>query len=134
MERDASKLSASMRERFEETNSMSVEDYRGIHAERAAIRAGYAMLVALAPACITLSATGAAPLGLASTGRSRFRRARFAAGRACPQPALAQGCRLPLGMQMVGFEHADADLFARAAWVTSCLDSNQGRSRERPCR
>ncbi len=121
MERDASKLSASMRERFEETNGMSVEDYRGMLAERAAIRAGFAKLAALAPACITLSATGAAPLGLASTGDPAF----VVPGSLLGVPALnlplLKESGLPLGVQMVGFEHADADLFARAAWVTSTL-------------
>ncbi len=121
MERDASKLSAAMRERYEETAHMTMDDYRALLAERAAIRASYARLAALAPACVTLSATGPAPLGLESTGDPAF----VVAGSMLGVPALNlplladEG--LPLGLQMLGFEHGDADLFARAAWVVSAF-------------
>jgi Asp-tRNA(Asn)/Glu-tRNA(Gln) amidotransferase A subunit family amidase len=121
MERDSSKLSASMRERFHETEGMTVEDYRGMLAERAAIRAAFAKLSAIAPACITLSATGPAPFGLSSTGDPAF----VVQGSMLGVPALnlpllkVEG--LPLGVQMVGYENGDADLFARAAWVTARL-------------
>ncbi len=121
MERDANKLSASMRERYHETERMTVDDYRNMLAERAAIRMAYEKLATLAPACITLSATGAAPVGLASTGDPAF----VVPGSSLGVPALnlpvleEQG--LPLGLQMIGYLNGDADLFARAAWVASRL-------------
>ena len=121
MERDATKLSESMRERFHETERMTVEDYRGMLAERAKIRAAYAQLADIAPACVTLSATGPAPVGLASTGDPAF----VVPGSLLGVPALnlpllhVEG--LPVGLQMIGHEHRDADLFARAAWVTARL-------------
>jgi Asp-tRNA(Asn)/Glu-tRNA(Gln) amidotransferase A subunit family amidase len=121
MERDSSKLSASMRERFHETERMTVDDYRGMLAERAQIRAAYAKLREMAQACVTLSATGPAPIGLSSTGDPAF----VVPGSMLGVPALnlplLQVDGLPLGVQMVGFEHRDADLFARAAFVTSRL-------------
>lgn len=121
METSASKLSPSMRQRFEETEHMSVEDYRRMLGERAAIRAAYAKLAAIAPACITLSATGPAPIGLESTGDPAF----VVPGSLLGVPALnlplMKEAGLPLGMQMIGHEHADADLFARAAWVSARL-------------
>ena len=121
MERDASKLSPPMRERFHETERMSVEDYRGMLAERLAIRAAFAKLADIAPACITLSATGPAPVGLSSTGDPAF----VVPGSMLGVPALnlplLQVEGLPLGFQMLGYEHGDADLFARAAFVTSRL-------------
>lgn len=121
MERDATKLSESMRERFHETERMTVEDYRGMLAERAKIRAAYAQLADIAPACVTLSATGPAPVGLASTGDPAF----VVPGSLLGVPALnlplLQVEGLPVGLQMIGHEHRDADLFARAAWVTARL-------------
>lgn len=121
MERNAAGLSDAMRTRFDETDRMTVEDYRGMLSERAALRAAYAKLAAIAPACVTLSATGPAPVGLSSTGDPAF----VVPGSALGVPALnlpllkVEG--LPLGVQMVGHEHGDADLFARAAWVTARL-------------
>lgn len=121
MERDASKLSESLRERFHETEAMTMDDYRRMLAERLHIRAAFAKLAAIAPACITLSATGAAPVGLASTGDPAF----VVPGSMLGVPALnlpllrVEG--LPLGIQLIGHEHADADLFARAAWLRSRL-------------
>ena len=121
MERDASKLSESMRARFHETEHMSVEDYRLMLAERRRIRAAFAKLAAIAPACITLSATGPAPVGLSSTGDPAF----VVPGSMLGVPALNLPLLsvddLPVGIQLIGYEHADADLFARAAWVTSRL-------------
>lgn len=121
VERDAGKLSASLRERFEETAGMTMDDYRAMLAERAAIRASYALLARLAPACVALSATGAAPRGLASTGDPAF----VVAGSMLGVPALnlprLSDEGLPLGLQMLGFEHADADLFSLAAWVDGAL-------------
>ena len=121
MERDASKLSESMRARFHETEHMSVEDYRLMLAERRRIRAAFAKLAAIAPACITLSATGPAPVGLSSTGDPAF----VVPGSMLGVPALnlplLRVDHLPVGIQLMGYEQADADLFARAAWVTSRL-------------
>ncbi|MFN3892187.1 MAG: amidase [Beijerinckiaceae bacterium] len=121
MERDASKLSAAMRERFNETGRMTLDDYRAMLAERAAIRAAYAKLAGLAPACITLSATGPAPVGLSSTGDPAFVVPGSMLGIPALNLPLLQVEGLPLGLQMIGYEHGDADLFARAAWVMSRL-------------
>ncbi|MDP2355106.1 MAG: amidase [Beijerinckiaceae bacterium] len=121
MERDASKLSEPMRARFHETERMTVEDYRLMLAERLRIRAAFANLASIAPACITLSATGPAPVGLSSTGDPAF----VVPGSMLGVPALnlplLRVDDLPVGIQMIGYEHGDADLFARAAWVTSRL-------------
>lgn len=119
MERDASKLSAAMRERYHETEHMTADDYRGMLAERAQIRAAFAKLKTLAPACIALSATGPAPMGLESTGDPAFVVAGSMLGVPAMNLPLLTVEDLPVGFQMLGFENADADLFARAAWVLS---------------
>ncbi|HEY8579927.1 MAG TPA: amidase, partial [Beijerinckiaceae bacterium] len=67
-ERDASGLSASMRDRLKEAEALTQSDYRAALAERAAVRAAWAALATVADGCVTLAAPGAAPVGIASTG------------------------------------------------------------------
>ena len=116
-DRDASKLSAPMRERLAESEQMTPDDYRRALAARAAMRATYARLADVAEACVTLSATGPAPLGLASTGDPAF----AVPGSILGVPALSLPLLgengLPVGLQLMGFEQRDADLFAIAGAV-----------------
>ena len=76
-ERDASKLSPDMRARSEEAEALTQAQYRRALDKRAAIRATYAKLAQVADACITLTAVGAAPVGLSSTGNPAFAKDRL---------------------------------------------------------
>jgi Asp-tRNA(Asn)/Glu-tRNA(Gln) amidotransferase A subunit family amidase len=71
-DRDASKISKPMLERLAEAEAMKPSDYHRALVERATLRAAYAKLVERADACVTLAATGPAPVGLASTGDAAF--------------------------------------------------------------
>jgi Asp-tRNA(Asn)/Glu-tRNA(Gln) amidotransferase A subunit family amidase len=75
----------------------------------------------LADAAITLSATGAAPVGLESTGNPIF----AVAGSMLGVPAISlpvlEDEGLPLGLQVMGFEQQDAPLFAIAVWLRDYL-------------
>jgi Asp-tRNA(Asn)/Glu-tRNA(Gln) amidotransferase A subunit family amidase len=119
--RDVSKLSGPAQERLVEAESMTLDDYRVVLAERVRMRNAYAALGAVGQACITLTATGPAPVGLASTGDPIF---------ACPGsilgvPAISLPLLnvdgLPLGFQVMGYEHGDATAIGIAAWVTATL-------------
>lgn len=120
---DASKLSAAMTERLLEAEKMTLADYRGWLAERTQMQAAHAALAGDCDACITLSAPGEAPLGLASTGNPVFN---VPASLLCV-PAitlpLLQSNNLPLGLQVIGYQHADEDLFGIAAWLMQALAS-----------
>ncbi|MDB5572305.1 MAG: amidase [Hyphomicrobiales bacterium] len=116
-ERDASKLSPPMRERLAECDGMNVGEYRAALAERAAIRAAFASLSTLADACLTLAAPGPAPVGLASTGDPNFAVPGSFLGAPAMSLPLMSDEGLPLGLQLLGFEGADADLFAVAGGV-----------------
>ena len=71
----------------------------------------------LADACVTLSATGPAPVGLASTGDPAFAVPGSILGvPALSLPLLSEN-GLPVGLQLMGFEQRDADLFAVAGAV-----------------
>jgi Asp-tRNA(Asn)/Glu-tRNA(Gln) amidotransferase A subunit family amidase len=116
-DRDASKLSAVMRERAIEGTQLKIGDYRAALAERASIRAAFASLAQIGEACVTLSAPGPAPLGLTSTGDPSFAIAASVLGAPALSLPMLQDSDLPLGLQVLGFDGADADVFAIGASV-----------------
>ena len=116
-DRDASKLSANMRERLAESEAMSIDDYRTAIARRSEIRAIHAALAESAAACITLSAPDVAPVGIESTGNPIFAVPASLLGVPALSMPLARLDNLPLGIQLIGFIDRDADLFATAAAV-----------------
>jgi Asp-tRNA(Asn)/Glu-tRNA(Gln) amidotransferase A subunit family amidase len=115
--RDAGKLSKAMVDRGVAAEAMTLDDYRGYLADRDKRRAAYHALASEFDACITLSASGAAPIGLGSTGDPIF----VVPGSMLGVPALSlpvlNDGGLPLGLQLLGFADRDAALFAVAAAV-----------------
>jgi Asp-tRNA(Asn)/Glu-tRNA(Gln) amidotransferase A subunit family amidase len=127
-DRDTGKLSHQILARLEEAERMSVDDYRAALALRASARAAYAELSSFADVCLTLSASGAAPIGLESTGDTAFAAPSSLLGvPAISLPLLADE-DLPLGLQVLGFAQKDADLFALSRAITGLL-SGAGTSR-----
>lgn len=119
--RDAGKLSQAMLARGRQAESMTLEDYRHDIADRDRRRATYHALADAFDACITLSAPGAAPTGLGSTGDPVFAVPGSMLGvPALSLPVLDDG-GLPLGLQLVGFAHRDASLLATAASVLAIV-------------
>jgi len=120
-ERDADKLSALARQRLTSAEAMTLDGYRALIAERARIRQTYAELATLADACVTLSAPGPAPVGLGWTGDASF----AVPGSLLGAPAISLPLfainGLPLGLQVLGFEHRDADAFAVAGWIQGAI-------------
>jgi len=116
-------LSQAMIERLASAEAMSLEDYQRLIAERARIRGVYAGLKSVCEGVIALPATGAAPLGLHSTGNPVF----VAPGSLLGVPALSlpllSAGGLPLGLQLLGFEQADASAVAIARWIDETLSS-----------
>jgi Asp-tRNA(Asn)/Glu-tRNA(Gln) amidotransferase A subunit family amidase len=119
--RDAGKLSKSMLDRGAKAEAMSLDDYRRDIDGRARRRAAYRALAELFDACITLSAPGAAPVGLGWTGDPVF----VVPGSMLGIPTLSLPVLaddgLPLGLQLMGFADRDAPLFAAAAAVLAIL-------------
>jgi Asp-tRNA(Asn)/Glu-tRNA(Gln) amidotransferase A subunit family amidase len=122
-ERDAGKLSTPARERLARAEGMSLDVYRSLLAERARIRAIYGELAAECDGCVTLSASGPAPVGLHFTGDASFAVPCSLLGVPAISLPLFRHEGLPLGLQVTGFEHGDADAFAIAAWIESVLAS-----------
>ena len=119
--RDAGKLSKAMLDRGVQAEAMTLDEYRRRIADRDRRRAAYHTLATEFDACITLSAPGAAPVGLGSTGDPTF----VVPGSMLGVPALSlpvlNDGGLPLGLQLVGFADRDAPLFATAAAVLAVM-------------
>ncbi len=125
-ERDAGKLSRAMLERIARGQAMRPADYREALAERARIRAVYAGLSSICDGCVTLTAPGAAPLGIESTGNPIFAVPFSLLGVPAISLPLLQDQSLPLGLQVTGFSESDADTFAIAAWLMQELGGVDG--------
>ena len=125
-DRDAAKLSRAMLDRLEQAEAMTIDDYRTALVERARVRGVYAALVAQCDACVTLAAPGAAPIGLGSTGDPAFVVPFSLLGVPAISLPLLHEQKLPLGLQVTGFEGDDTETFAVAAWLMQELGDPHG--------
>ncbi len=117
LERDAEGMSASARERAAMAAAMTQPEYAALLARRAAARRHYAAMAEGCDGLVSVTAPGAAPVGLSSTGNPVFVVAGSVLGVPVVTLPLLHAEGLPLGLQLLGFEGADAALFAQAAWV-----------------
>jgi Asp-tRNA(Asn)/Glu-tRNA(Gln) amidotransferase A subunit family amidase len=120
-DRDASKLSRSALERLAMAESMSLADYGAAIAVRQRNRETHVRLAARYDAIITLSAPGAAPVGLGSTGNPVFNVPASMLGIPAVSLPLFSIDGLPLGLQIAGFVGEDAQLFAVAAAIRDLM-------------
>ena len=110
-----------MLKRAREGEAMSIGQYREALAGRTAARAAYGKLASIGAGCISLSAAGCAPVGLRSTGNAAFVVTGSMLGiPTISIPVLAEQ-DLPLGLQVLGFENRDADVFSVAGALMNML-------------
>lgn len=133
MEKDASKLSESMRQRLGMAESMTADVYRDALHRREEMRARHTTLAPLADAMITLSSTGPAPPmgtnvaggepGIThTTGLPAFNAATSALGSpAITVPLMAIG-GMPVGVQVIGQPHTDHRLGGIARWMVGAIN------------
>jgi len=123
---DATKLSQAMLDLAARGDAMTLDDYRRDIRERDKRRATYQMLVGEFDACVTLTAPGAAPVGLGWTGDASF----VIPGSMLGVPTISvpalEDSGLPLGLQLLGFADADAALFSTAGGVLAALQRGGG--------
>lgn len=114
---DRSKLTPAALRRLERGEKMTQGEYGQLIRERERVRDAYEALRGHCDACITLSATGAAPRGIGWTGDPIF----AVPGSLLGVPVLSLPVlrveELPLGLQVLGFRDRDAALFEAAAWL-----------------
>jgi Asp-tRNA(Asn)/Glu-tRNA(Gln) amidotransferase A subunit family amidase len=101
---------------------MTQQQYQALLVERQRVRAVHAALNDRYDACITLPATGAAPVGLGSTGDPIFAVPGSLLGTPSMSLPVLQAEGLPLGLQVIGFMNEDAALFAVAASILPTLE------------
>jgi Asp-tRNA(Asn)/Glu-tRNA(Gln) amidotransferase A subunit family amidase len=119
--RDASVLSRSVLERHVRSQAMTQAEYAALLARREAARAAYAALAEPVDAVVSVTAPGAAPVGLETTGNPIFVVPGSMLGApGVSLPVLEDG-GLPLGLQVLGFPQGDADVFAVAGWIEDAL-------------
>lgn len=120
-DRDATKVSQTMRDRLKEAEAMTLAEYRDHLAGREATRVAYSKLAGLADGIVTLSAPAEAPVGIKGTGNPVF----VVPGSLLGVPALSLpilACDgLPLGLQVMGFQHRDGELMATAAAIEATV-------------
>jgi Asp-tRNA(Asn)/Glu-tRNA(Gln) amidotransferase A subunit family amidase len=119
--RDASALSASSLERHARSNAMTQAEYAALLARREAARTAHAALAAEVDAVVSVTAAGAAPVGLETTGDPIFAAPGSMLGAPGASLPVLEDDGLPLGLQVLGFPQADADLCAVAAWIEGTL-------------
>jgi Asp-tRNA(Asn)/Glu-tRNA(Gln) amidotransferase A subunit family amidase len=119
--RDAGKLSKAALERSIRAETMTLEEHRGDLREREQRRVAYQTSAAEFDACITLAASGAAPIGLSSTGDPTFAAPASMLGVPAIALPVLQDDGMPLGLQLIGFADRDAALFSIAGGVLAVL-------------
>ena len=122
-DRDIEKLSPHVRARMAAAEAMTRTEYLDAISLRDAIRSSYAEVASDCDACITLTATGPAPMGLKSTGNPKFVVPGSLLGIPTLTLPLLEDDGLPLGLQLVGFADRDADAFAVGSYLTNVLAS-----------
>jgi Asp-tRNA(Asn)/Glu-tRNA(Gln) amidotransferase A subunit family amidase len=119
---DRSSLSRSAQDRLARAESMTQQQYQALLVERQRVRGVHADLRDRYDACITLPATGAAPVGLGSTGDPIFAVPGSLLGTPSMSLPVLQAEGLPLGLQVIGFMNEDAALFSLAASILPILN------------
>jgi Asp-tRNA(Asn)/Glu-tRNA(Gln) amidotransferase A subunit family amidase len=127
-DRDAAKLSQHMHQRLKEAEGMTIDDYRDALRRRAEVRRTYEALSGVADLCITLAASGAAPVGLATTGNPAFAAPSSLLGVPALSLPLLEDEGLPLGLQTLGFFQRDADLLGHAGAIVDIISGCAGRT------
>ena len=118
---DRSGLSEVSTDRLAEAEGMTQEQYHGLLADRDRARAAWAGLAGSCEICITLAATGPAPVGLDSTGDPVFNVPASLLGIPALTMPVMEVDGLPLGLQAMGFVNEDATLFGAAAGLLTVL-------------
>ena len=114
---DPALMSETAHGRLKQAVAMSQEEFAGLLAERERVRSVYAGLRGRVDVCVTLSAPGAAPVGLGWTGDPLFTVHTSLIGMPSVTLPVLQDEGLPLGLQLTGFANEDAALFAGAGGI-----------------
>jgi len=117
-----------IRDHLAEGASVTHDAYDGARRTVKRARQALADLMSEYDAILTMSAPGAAPHGLGSTGQAIFNRLWTLMGTPCVNvPGLADGTGLPLGVQIVGRFGRDRSALEAALFAERALARSQSR-------
>jgi Asp-tRNA(Asn)/Glu-tRNA(Gln) amidotransferase A subunit family amidase len=116
-DRDRGALSHTILARIDAVRHLSPDDYRELLRWRDELRSTFDSLLATADAVVTLSAAGAAPADLTTTGNAAFSVPSSLLGAPALSLPVLTDDGLPVGLQLVGGRHRDEQLFGVAGWV-----------------
>jgi Asp-tRNA(Asn)/Glu-tRNA(Gln) amidotransferase A subunit family amidase len=100
---------------------MTQTEYVALLGRREAARTAYAALASEVDAVVSVTAPGASPVGLETTGNPVFAAPGSMLGAPAVSLPLLDDGGLPLGLQALGFRQRDADLLAVAGWIEHAL-------------
>jgi len=106
---------------MERTRKMTLEEYRVALGRREQLRAAHRALAGRVDGFITLAHIGPAQLGLPPVGTPWYNDASSVVGAPTYSLPLMAIEDVPLGVQLMGFEHGDQDLTAVASWMLETL-------------
>ncbi len=120
-EREGHQFHARIERLLERAHTITPEDYNSALAWKDAFRGRYLATAQDIDGVIGLTAPEVAPLGLENLGNPVMCSPASCMGApAITLPALSAD-ELPLGLQLIGFHNADAELFAMANWIDDAL-------------
>jgi Asp-tRNA(Asn)/Glu-tRNA(Gln) amidotransferase A subunit family amidase len=119
--RNASVLSASALQRHARSRAMTQTEYTALLAMRETARAAYAALAGQVDAVVSVTAPGAAPVGLETTGNPVFVVPGSTLGALGVSLPVLSDNELLLGLQVLGFPQDDASVSAAAGWIEDTL-------------
>ena len=96
---------------------MSQNEFRGMLERRNEVRAIFAKMADHCDVCVTLAAPDAAPEGLGWTGDPNFTVCTSLLGVPAVSLPILETQGLPLGLQLIGFQDKDAEMFAAAGAI-----------------
>jgi Asp-tRNA(Asn)/Glu-tRNA(Gln) amidotransferase A subunit family amidase len=114
-------VSDAMHSKLHAANSMTLDDYRRLLDWRNTLRGQFRALCSNFDAALTLSATGAAPRGFASTGDPAMNIPASTLGVPCVSLPLLSDAGLPLGLQVIGGAGRDYALLEHCQWLAERL-------------
>jgi Asp-tRNA(Asn)/Glu-tRNA(Gln) amidotransferase A subunit family amidase len=121
VERDAAGLSQASRDRAVTMRGITRADYIRLLERRQNARDAFAALMSCCDGMISVTAPGAAPVGLSSTGDPVFVVPGSLLGGPVVTLPLLKANNLPLGLQLLGAPQGDEILFGHAAWIENTL-------------
>ncbi|WP_213454355.1 amidase [Rhizomonospora bruguierae] len=110
-------LSDTLAARLAAADQVSAEAYQELLDWRRSARRTFAAVMDRADAVVTLAATGAAPIGLTSTGNASPAVPSSVLGTPALTLPVLRDAGLPLGLQVMGARHRDAAVFGTARWL-----------------